>query len=140
MGRFLVFVGLVLAAVVVAHFLQGFETELTGYYSGRGTSQQRSDAAWETGKRQAESGAWMVLGLCLSGGLILAGRRMIAAEKTPRDSVPVSAVAVPEREQDRSSNPFKRGEVSETVLPRGDFHKKRNKFRKTIERPNSDGY
>lgn len=40
----------------------------------------------------------------------------------------------------RNGNPFKKGEVSEKLLPRGEFWKKRNKFRKTTERPNSDGY
>lgn len=37
-------------------------------------------------------------------------------------------------------NPFQKGDTSDKVLPRGNFLQKRNKFRKTIERPNSQGY
>ena len=141
MGRFLVFLGVLIGVGCVSEYVSGFEADWTKYYSEMKSLPQKFDAAWATNERQIESGAWMVLGLCLSGGLILAGRRLIAGEKAPReDSIPVSAVAVPDRAQDRSGNPFKRGAVSETVLPRGEFHKNRNKFRKTIERPNSDGY
>lgn len=37
-------------------------------------------------------------------------------------------------------NPFQKGEVSDQVIPRGNFLQKRNRWRRVIDAPNKDGY
>lgn len=83
-----------------------------------------------------------LVGVAVGGTMVQVGKKWAAFEMAADQKLSGPLVELSDMETlpTRRGNPFKRGEVSETVLPRGEFHKKRNKFRRTIERPNSDGY
>jgi hypothetical protein len=136
MGKFLVFLGFVLGAGATVHYLQEVEAASTKYYAATGSFGQQFEVGWETGKRQIELTAWLAIELCVAGAMVIVGMKRVALDKQPVEETPEVAIDLP----DRSGNPFKRGEVSGRVLPRGQVWRNRNKFRKTIERPNSDGY
>jgi hypothetical protein len=99
------------------------------------SSGQVADWFGQTVVRQFELLFWLVVNVFGGGLLVKYGERREASET---DSANLELLE--EGDHSWRKSPFQRGEVSEIVLPRGEFHKNRNKFRKTIERPNSEGY
>lgn len=93
---------------------------------------------------------WILSGsarMVIASGLLLHFVAMAGAWMHKKGQDLEKAVLAKEQEPGEESldhgwrkNPFQKGEVSDQVIPRGNFLQKRNRFRKTIERPNSDGY
>lgn len=147
MGRFLILAGMLYIGGSVVYCVSEYSKATARYDSvGPGSSfGEQVQVGFETGYRHGSLMQWLFINLLIGSTVMAAGasvadsedRQNVKESEPPGDDVPVDPLA---ELPDRRGNPFKRGHVSDIVIPRAKYTGPKNVFRKTIERPNSDGY
>ena len=114
----------------------------TQYEHASGSFEQQFQVGKEAGERSVTLIFWLFVNqgisacICTFGKGIQAGEQQAVEDEKLRESEPVAE----ELDHSWRKNPFSKGVVSNIVIPKGGFLAKRNKWRRTIDRPNSEGY